>query len=307
MSKVSHFFLYLRKDPYKILDIFTVSLSRFISSDKLYLQLLFFARMHKKLNLENPKSFNEKIQWLKLYDRNPKYTDLVDKYKVKHIVASIIGEEHIIPTLGVWDVLREEDINGLPNSFVLKCTHDSGGVLIVKDKSDLKKEDIRNLNKNLAVDFYSQTREWPYKKVHRRIIAEEFIKDSKGQLNDFKFFCFNGKVKVFKIDFDRQINHRANYYNRNGELLPFGEKHFPPNPQRILSIPQNLEEMICFAEQLSQGLTFVRVDFYNVDGMIYFGEMTFYPASGVGPFTDEIWDNKLGEWITLPRKEVGRE
>ena len=268
--------------------------------DKLYLKCIFYLRMKKRLNLKNPMSFNEKIQWLKLYDRKEIYHTIVDKCEVKKYVSQKIGEEYIIPTIGIWKSTNSIDINTLPASFVIKATHDSGGVYICKDKSNFNFDDCyRNLERTLKHDFYLNSREWAYKGVESRIIAEKFLDDN--DLKDYKFFCFNGKCKIFKIDFDRDTKHGANYYGIDGNILPFGEKVCPPNFNKKIDLPNNLSEMICLAEKLAEGIPFVRVDFYNQNGNIYFGEMTLYPSSGIGPFTEEEWDLKLGEWINLPR------
>ena len=268
--------------------------------DKLYLKCIFYLRMKKRLNLKNPMSFNEKIQWLKLYDRKEIYHTIVDKCEVKKYVSQKIGEEYIIQTIGIWKSTNSIDINTLPASFVIKATHDSGGVYICKDKSNFNFDDCyRNLERTLKHDFYLNSREWAYKGVESRIIAEKFLDDN--DLKDYKFFCFNGKCKIFKIDFDRDTKHGANYYGIDGNILPFGEKVCPPNFNKKIDLPNNLSEMICLAEKLAEGIPFVRVDFYNQNGNIYFGEMTLYPSSGIGPFTEEEWDLKLGEWINLPR------
>jgi hypothetical protein len=273
-------------------------------TDKTYLETIYKLRFGKHINWEDPKTFNEKLQWLKLYDRNPLYTTLVDKYAVKEHVASIIGSEYIIPTIGSWNNAKDIDFDALPDRFVLKCNHDSGGILICKDKRKLDYDSTRRkLNRCLRHNGYWYGREWPYKNVKPRIIAEKYMKDTQtSELRDYKFFCFNGKVKCFKIDFDRFVYHRANYFDTNGTLLPFGELICPPDFDRTIDMPHNLQLMIKFSEILSKGIPFVRVDFYEVDGKVYFGEMTFYPASGFGVFTDGEWDYKLGEWITLPDK-----
>ena len=255
----------------------------------------------RELNLENPKTFNEKIQWLKLYDRKEIYTTMVDKYEVKKYVSNIIGEEFIIKTIGVWDNFDEIDFSTLPNRFVLKCTHDSGGVFICKDKNvvDYKKAK-KFISNRLKKNFYFQEREWPYKNVPPRIIAEEYKEDEElKELRDYKFFCFNGKVKFFKIDFDRHINHRANYYDVHGNLLNIGEKMCPPDFKKELMMPSKLMDMIKKAEMLSTNFKFLRVDFYEVNNKIYFGELTFYPMSGFGKFTEDAADYSLGELINL--------
>ena len=269
--------------------------------DKFFIQLKFFKNFHRFPNLKNPKTFNEKLQWLKLYDRNPYYTKLVDKYEVKKIVADIIGEEYIIPTLGIWDNANDIDFDSLPNKFVLKATHDSGRVIICKDKDKLDKEWAKKeMSKSLERNFYALTREWPYKDVPRRIIAEAFIEDPSGDLKDYKFFCFNGKVEFFKIDFDRFVKHKANYYNLKWEIQGFEEIVCPNDKTQQHQQPQNFNKMVEFAEKLSKGLPFSRIDFYNANGKIYFGETTFFPNSGMGKFNPAEADIELGEMLKLP-------
>lgn len=274
--------------------------------DKLYLKLLYFSQMGKRLDLENPKTFNEKLQWLKLYNRNPEYTTMVDKYAVKEYVASKIGEKYIIPMLGVWDNVDEIDWEALPNQFVLKTTHGGGntGVVICKDKNNIDVEKIkRKLYSSLKQDIYKTYREWPYKNVPKRIIAEKYMIDESGQeLKDYKFFCFNGLVQCYKIDFDRFVSHKANYYNRESLLLPFGEVICPADHSKVFKKPISIDKMIELAEVLAKDIPFVRVDFYNIKGKIYFGEITFFPAAGLGRFEPEEWDSILGYWIKLPLK-----
>ena len=276
-------------------------------NDKDYLKIKYRIFYGKKLNLEHPSTFNEKLQWLKLYDRNPKYTRLVDKADVKTYVASIIGEDKIIPTLGVWESEEEIDFSSLPKQFVLKCTHDSSSVVICKDKNSFNiQEAKKRLKRSLSKDFYSAGREWSYKGLIPRIIAEKYMSDSGdeslSELRDYKFFCFNGVVKCLKVDFDRFVDHRANYYDTEGNLLHFEEMMCPSDPNRDIVLPINLHEMITIAEKLAKNIPFVRVDLYNVGGRIYFGEMTFYPASGFGFFNPDEWDLKLGQWLELPEK-----
>lgn len=272
-------------------------------SDKLFLKLKFRLMMGHKLNLKNPKTFNEKLQWLKLYNRKPEYTTMVDKYAVKEYVANTIGEEYIIPTLGVWDNVNEINWDSLPKQFVLKTTHGGGGcgVIICKDKTKfniaLAKE---KLSKSLKSDIFLNFREWPYKNVPKRIIAEQYMSDESGiELKDYKFFCFNGKVQCFKVDFDRFISHKANYYDKYAKLLPFGEECCLPDFNRTFEKPKNFSKMIEIVEILSKNIPFTRIDLYNCDGKIYFGEITFFPAAGMGKFVPEKWDNILGSYIDL--------
>jgi hypothetical protein len=272
--------------------------------DEPYLKVLYRLLMGKKLSISNPKTFNEKLQWLKIHDHNKEYTKMVDKYEVKEYVASVIGDEYVIPTIGIYNTVEDIEWDKLPNKFVLKTTHGggSGGVIICKDKSSLILRDVRiKLRRCLKQNIYNSYREWPYKNVTRRILVEEFIAADPevGDLYDYKFFCFNGTVKCFKIDFDRTKDHHANYYDREGNLLPFGEEEYPPIPQKLLMIPSNLEQMIELAQKLAFGMRFARIDFYNVKGRIYFGEITLYPAGGMGKFIPEEWDTILGDMISL--------
>ncbi len=275
--------------------------------DDVYLSRMFKAKVGYTLNLAFPKTFNEKLQWLKLHDRKPTYTTMVDKYAVKDYVASIIGEQYIIPTLGVWDNFDDIDFDALPNQFVLKCTHDSGGLVICKDKSKLDiKKAKKKINKSLHRNYYYMLREWPYKNVKPRIIAEKYMEDhSTSELRDYKFFCFGGIAKCYKVDFDRFISHKANYFTPDGDLMKLGEEICPPDFDKAIPAPENLDRMKEFAEKLSAEMPFLRADFYDVDGQVYFGELTFYPASGFGKFIYEGNDELLGSWIKLPGKYGG--
>lgn len=270
--------------------------------DKTYLQLLYRCKMGYWPNLKTPKTFTEKLQWLKLYNRKSEYTTMVDKYAVKRYVAEKIGEEHIIPTLGVWDRFENIDFSTLPQQFVLKTTHGGGGggVVICRDKLSFDKVKAKNIiESSMKSDIYRNFREWPYKDVPKRIIAEKFMAPEKGELKDYKFFCFNGKVKFFKVDFGRFIEHHANYYSPEGNLLDFGEQGLEPDPNYPIELPQNLQEMELLAERLSEGKPFLRVDFYNVNGKIYFGELTFFPASGLLPWTTEDADKTIGDFLKI--------
>ena len=273
-----------------------------IFSDKKYVEAIYLLVFGEKLNLKNPKTFNEKLQWLKLYDHNPEYTKMVDKYEAKKYVESIIGKEYTIPTLGVYDRFSDIDFNRLPDKFVLKCTHDSGGIVICRNKELFNREEAKEkLEKALNRNFYYVGREWPYKNVKPRIIAEQYMEDdADGDLKDYKFFCFNGKVKFFKVDFNREQFHRANYYDCNGNILSFGEVICPPDFNKNIVMPSNLNKMIKLAEKVSADKCFVRVDFYSLsDKDIKFGEITFYPASGFGKFIPNEEDKKIGEMLNV--------
>lgn len=266
--------------------------------DAIYLRKRYEQVMGRKLDLKNPTLFTEKIQWLKLHDRNPLYHNLVDKFEVKKYVSDLLGPELVIPTLGVLDSVSDIDWNALPDQFVLKCTHDSGSAVICRDKCSLDRNSVTDLlNRALSTDFYKgRDREWVYKGVKPRILAEALLP---GDPCDYKFFCFDGEPRFFKVDFDRFSDHRANYYSLDGELLPFSERHYPRDPDRKVELPPAICEMTEYARKLSSGIKFVRVDFYYVEGHVYFGEMTFYPYSGLGPFDPLEADKQIGSLIHL--------
>ena len=276
-------------------------LSRLIP-DRIYLQIVYFKHFRRFVNFNNPKTFNEKIQWLKLNYRNEEYTKLVDKYRVKQYITKLIGEEYVIPTLGVWNNVDDIDFKSLPEKFVLKCNNDSGGIVICKNKKDFDEAKAKSfLKERLKNNGYWYGREWPYKNVKPCIIAEKYMEDSISKdIKDYKFFCFNGSMEFFDIDIDRFIEHRANYYDRNGNFLPFGKTYCPPDYTKKIEMPKNLDKMIELAETISHNTVLSRIDFYEIDGQVYFGEITFYPGSGFSPFTDEKWDYKLGDMIDLP-------
>ena len=273
-------------------------------SDRKFLEALFPLRVGYKLNLENPRTFNEKLQWLKLYDRRPEYTQMVDKYDAKEYVANIIGKEHIIPTLAVYDSAEEIDFDALPNQFVLKCTHDSGGIVICKDKAKLDREEaIKKLSHGLKVNYFYQNREWAYKNVKPKIIAEQYKTDDGQELKDYKWFCFDGEPKAMFVATDRFTKGeetKFDFYDADFNHLPFTNGH--PNATKPIIKPAGFEKMKELARRLSKGLPQVRVDFYDVDGQIYFGELTFFHWSGMKPFEPIEWDYKFGEWIHLPTK-----
>lgn len=276
-------------------------------SDMAYLKMMFYANLGKKLDFESPETFNEKMQWLKLYDRRPEYTTMVDKYAVKKYVADIIGEKYIIPTLGVWDKFEDIDFDSLPDEYVLKCTHDSGGLVIVTDKAKLDKQEAeKKINKCLQKDYFMYGREWPYKNVKPRIIAEKYMVDESGyELKDYKFFCFNGEPKVMFIASDRQLEGeetKFDFFDMQFNHLPFINGH--PNAKHEIKCPPAFEEMKQLAKKLSKDIPCVRVDFYDINGQVYFGELTFFHWSGMVPFEPEEWDYKLGEWIKLPEKTI---
>ena len=274
--------------------------------DKQYIQLQYRWRFNKRLDLNNPLTFSEKLQWLKLYNRQPEYSMMVDKYAVKKYVAEIVGEKYIIPTLGVWDKPEDIEWDKLPDQFVLKCTHDSGGLVICHDKLQFDKgKAIKKLSKCLKANYYWPYREWPYKKVKPRIIAEKFIVDESGkELKDYKIFCFDGIPKIIQVDYDRFVEHKRNLYDTGWHRLPL-TIGYPSNWNREFEKPQGLDKMLEIASLLSTGYPHLRVDLYNMKGNVLFGELTFFHGSGFEKFSPDEWDYKFGEWITLP--QVKRE
>ena len=276
-----------------------------IIPDKPYLKILYKGYVGKKLNLDSPKSYNEKLQWLKLFDRDSKYTKLVDKYEVKKYVSSVIGNQYIIPTLGVWDSFDDIDFASLPDRFVLKCTHDSGGVVICKDKSTFDKVKAKRIiQSSLKKNFFYEGREWPYKNVKPRVIAEKYMEDpDSGELPDYKFFCFDGVVKALFIATDRQKKDedtKFDFFDAEYNHLEF--TNGPPMAKETPAKPKCFEEMKELAALLSKGIPQVRVDFYEVNGEVLFGELTFSHWSGLTPFVPEKWDNIFGSWINLPQR-----
>lgn len=270
--------------------------------DRLILCAMFYFEIGMKLNLRHPKTFNEKLQWLKLYNRRPEYTTMVDKFAAKKYVADIIGEQYIIPTFGVWDSFDLIDFDKLPNQFVLKTTHDSGSVIICKDKTNFDKFQAREvLNKSLHHNFYLLGREWPYKNVPRRIIAEKYMEDKFGEFRDYKFFCFDGKVKALFIAsnrFTKGEDTKFDFFDVHFNHLPFTNGH--PNATLPITKPETFDKMKELSEVLSNGQPHLRVDFYEVNGKIYFGELTLFHWSGLVPFNPIEWDYRFGEWIKLP-------
>ncbi len=271
-------------------------------SDEEFLKKKYYAKIGKPLNLTDPKTFNEKLNWLKLYYRNPLYPILADKYRVKSYVASKIGEEYIIPLLGVWDSFDQINFDELPDQFVLKCTHDSGGLSICRDKKSFDIEKSRKkIERSLNRDYYYVGREWQYREIPRKIIAEVYLEDAvTGELRDYKFFCFDGIVKAMFVAADRQSTSATtfDFFDVDYNHLDIRQGH--PNAVRIPEKPVNFELMKELAEKLAVGLPHVRVDFYEVNGRAYFGEMTFFHFDGSTPFDPPEWDKTFGDWLTLP-------
>ena len=271
--------------------------------DRLYLCLKHFKRTGKFPNLRNPQTYTEKLQWIKLHDRNPLYTTLVDKYEVKNYVAQRLGEEHIIPLIGAWDDVEEIDFDALPNQFVMKCTHDSGGLQICKDKSSFDIDTAKKqIGETLRQNFYWVSREWPYKNVKPRVIAERYMEDAAtGETRDYKFFTFNGEPMVMYIATGRGTGETyGDFFDMDFNHLDMviDHKQAPVTPQK----PDTFEAMKEAARKLAEGIPHVRVDFYEINGEFYFGEMTFFHCGGFELLHPEELNYQWGQWIDLPIK-----
>ncbi|MEF2093911.1 ATP-grasp fold amidoligase family protein [Bacillus sp. CFBP9009] len=290
-------------NPFKIISFLSSRISLKWIPDEVYLKMLFRARMGKKLNIKNPLTYNEKLQWLKINDKNPLYTNLVDKYEVRTYISNLIGEEYLIPIYGVYNSFEEIDFETLPNQFVIKCTHDSGGVVICKDKSKFNKEEAAiKLNKSLKTNYFWKKREYPYKDITPRIICEKLMVDESGiELKDYKFFCFDGEPKAMFIATDRQIDTRFDFFDMEFNHLPVSNHY--ENSTKKLKKPLGFDEMISLSKRLSKEMPHVRVDFYDINGKIYFGELTFYHFSGFEKFEPEKYDRIFGDWLNIEKKE----
>lgn len=285
------------KDPYYQVGTLLMKHCPKIMPDKWYLQIMWLNNMGYKIDLKHPKTYNEKLQWLKLYDRNPLYTTLVDKYRVKQYVSDKIGLQFVVPLLAVYNSVNEIDLSTLPNQFVLKCNHDSGSFAICRDKNNFDIESAkRKLDKGLKTDFYKIAREWPYKNVKRCIIAEQYLDAEDGVLCDYKFFCFNGEPKFMYIGADKADEPTSDFYDMDFNHLPI--RMVDPNAAVPPLRPQCFEQMKQIASTLSKGIPHVRVDFYCVNNKIYFGEYTFYHMGGFSEVKPSEWNNRLGEYIT---------
>ena len=278
--------------------------------DETYLKLIYRVRFGEKLDLADPQTFSQKMQWLKLHDRQERYTALVDKVLVKEHVAEVIGPQYIIPTLGVWDTFDAIDFGRLPDRFVLKCNHDSGSVVLCAGKERFDREAARKkLTKRLRTDGYSVLREWPYRNVKRKILAEAYLGGDAAGLPDYKLMVFNGEVRCTFVTSERfsEGGLRVTVFDRDWQVMPFGRRH--PRSTAKIDRPARYDEMVRFAEKLAEDIPFVRVDFYETGGRLYFGEMTLYPAGGLEEFVPAEWDRILGGWLRLPggaRGEGGR-
>lgn len=291
-------------DPSYLASLIMIKLKLFrLIDDERYLKIMFRLKMGEPLNLDSPGTYNEKLQWLKLFDRKSIYTTLVDKYAVKAWVASRIGSEYVAKVYGVWDKAEEIEYEKLPKQFVLKTNHDCGGVVVCKDSSTFDRDAAKRfLNRHLKRNFYYEWREWPYRDVRPRIFAEEYLEDNaSGELPDYKFFCFNGEPKAMFIATDRLVKDeetKFDFFDMKFNHLPVVNGH--PNSKKPIAKPENFDLMINLARKLSEGIPHVRVDFYEAGGRLYFGEMTFFHWSGMVPFDPKSWDERFGSWIKLP-------
>lgn len=273
----------------------------FLFPDELYLKIMFYVNMGRRLDLDDPKTMNEKLQWLKLYDRKPEYTSMVDKILVKDYVSEKIGPQYVAPLLGVWDKVEDIDFDSLPDEFVIKANHSGGNlaVLICPDKAALDVRKAKSyLRKSLRYDVYRAYREWPYKNVQKRFFAEEYLgKD----LVDYKFYCFNGYVDSVLVCIDRQIGDTKFYFfDREWNLKRYNQRGKAAPADFTLPKPEGIDEMFGLAARLSEGIPFVRVDFYDVNGKVYFGELTFYPSGGFDSKRLPEADLHFGSMINLP-------
>lgn len=272
--------------------------------DKMYLQLHYFLVLGKFVNFKNPKTYTEKLQWLKLNNKNPEYSKLVDKLAVRDHISNVWGEEHLFPLLGKWESFDEIDFNSLPESFVLKCNHDSGSTKVIKSKSLLTQEDFEKLkthfDKRLSKEYYFAGREYPYKGLSRYIIAESFMIDEsvpEKAIEDYKFFCFNGEPKIMFVATDRDIDVKFDFFDMEFNHLDIVNIH--PQSGKEIKKPEKFEEMKEIAARLSQGMPQVRIDLYELNGKLFFGEYTFFHGGGFCKWEPKEWDQQLGDWIDI--------
>ena len=275
--------------------------------DAPYLKIFYFATTGKRLNLKNPQGYNEKLQWLKIHDKQERYRDLVDKLKVRDYIKEVWGEEHLFPLLGYWKSFDEIDFDSLPKQFVLKCNHDSGSTKIITDKAALQPADFaalkKTFDKRMQKDFSLAGREYPYKGIERYILAEQLMVDSAHpdkSIEDYKFFCFNGVPKIMFVATDRSTDCRFDFFDMDFNHLDIQNIH--PNSDKPIAKPACFEEMKQVAAKLSAGMKTVRIDLYELNGKLYFGEFTFFHGGGFRLFYPEEWEKRLGDWVKLDEK-----
>ena len=273
--------------------------------DSLYLKVLYRVIMGRKLNLRNPREYNEKLQWLKLNDRKPEYSTMVDKYEVRGYIEDLLGDKYLIPCLGIYDSVDDIDIDALPDRFVLKCTHDSGSVEICKDKSSFDIEGARHrLSQAMKRNYYATYREWPYKYVKPRIIAEGYLEGDGGDLKDYKVMCFNGEAKIVEVHENRFVEgkvHTQTFYDREWNIVPLTQVE-TVTVDRPSERPRQLDEILRLSELIAKDMYHARIDWYIEGDKIYFGEITFFDGSGFESFSTPEMERMLGDMIKLPEK-----
>lgn len=272
--------------------------------DKLYLRIFYFSTTGKSINFKNPKGFNEKLQWLKVNDKRPEYSKLVDKVSVREHIANVLGEEYLFPLLGKWESFEEIDFDALPEQFVLKCNHDSGSTKVIKNKASLTQADFDEMRvfytNRLSKDFFYAGREYPYKGIKPYIIAEELMTDENDKeksIEDYKFFCFNGVPRIMFVATDRATDCKFDFYDMDFNHLDLINIH--PNTDKHIEKPEMFDEMKEIAAKLSKGMRHVRIDLYELNGKIYFGEYTFFHGGGFQLCQPPEWERRLGDWIDL--------
>lgn len=273
--------------------------------DKIYLKIMYYCITNTKINFTKVKTFNEKLQWLKIYDRKAIYTQMADKYLVRDFIKKRIGDEYLIPIIGHWKNFEDINFSSLPNQFVLKCNHDSGGVIICNNKDNFDVESAKiKFNIWLKHNYFYKGREWPYKNIKPQIICEKYMGKN---LKDYKFMCFNGVFKCSFICSERNTPDglHVTFYDKNFKKMPFTRKY--PSSKIEIPKPLNYHKMIVLSEKLSQNTKFLRVDFYEIDGRLYFGELTFFPGNGTEKFEPEKYDKILGDWLELGEKNDKKE
>ena len=307
---------FIRKIKAFYRDYFTVDgMYTSLLPDKLYLKKLYKKKTGKELNLKNPTLFNEKLNWLKLYNRRPEYTMMADKYRVRDYIKEKIGEEYLVPLLGVYDKVEDIDFDSLPNKFVLKCNHDSE-VVICRDKENndfqCKKGKISSieevkayLRKRLGINFYKASREWPYKNIERKIICEKYLSDKDSDvLTDYKFHCFNGEPKIAYVLTAENGQKFLDFFDMSYKHMSIEHSALPSSPENtVFCAPDGFEKMKKIAAELSYNLPYCRVDLYNISGKIYFGEITFFPTGAFANLKPEKWNRIFGDYLELPKKK----
>lgn len=278
-----------------------------ILRDSTFLKLKYKLRTGKKLNLKAPKTFNEKMQWLKIHNRKPLYTQMADKFAARELVKKVIGSEHLIPVYGVWEHAKDIDFSMLPDQFVLKCNHDCGSVVICKDKRAINQAEIcEKLETSLKDNYFWHGREWPYRDIEPKIMAEKYVGGATG-ITDYKFFCFDKVPKFLYIStgLEDHATAQISFFDLNLNRMPFRRNDYHPLCDNYV-FPDNFLEMKQIAERLANvtDTPFIRVDLYSIEGQIYFSEFTFFPCGGMLPFEPDEWDEKLGAWVHLSGIEL---